>query len=160
MVQIQNVNFLMIARFGDIKVTGTLHYIPNAFEREPFDNYDLRMALKYSLKRQELVDKFWPQRLVTSSDFHSQPLPQFASHSVSLTQTRQLSTIKSGHSGVIQLSTSAAAFAGAVDAAQLIASSAAEAGINIEVVREQKDGCGQTYGTKRLERVLLGRSTN
>ncbi|MGB2446432.1 MAG: peptide ABC transporter substrate-binding protein, partial [Candidatus Poseidoniaceae archaeon] len=47
---------------------------------------------------------------------------------------------KSGHSGKIQLSASDAAFAGAVDAAQLIANSAAEAGIDIEVIREPRDG--------------------
>ena len=38
--------------------TGTLHYtFPMRLDVAPFDNYDLRMALKYAVKRQELVDK-------------------------------------------------------------------------------------------------------
>jgi len=55
----------------------------------------------------------------------------------------------SGHSGTIQLSASDAAFAGAVDAAQLIAASAKEAGIDIEVVREPKDGYWSNVWNKK-----------
>ena len=56
---------------------------------------------------------------------------------------------KSGHSGTIQLSAADAAFAGAVDAAQLIAASAAQAGINIEVVREPNDGYWSNVWNKK-----------
>ena len=56
---------------------------------------------------------------------------------------------KSGHSGTIKLSASDAAFAGAVDAAQLIAASAKEAGIDIEVVREPKDGYWSNVWNKK-----------
>jgi peptide/nickel transport system substrate-binding protein len=47
---------------------------------------------------------------------------------------------KSGFSGTLDLSTSEAAFSGAVDAALLIKDSASKAGLNINVVREPKDG--------------------
>ena len=56
---------------------------------------------------------------------------------------------KSGHSGPIQLSASDAAFGGAVDAAQLIKASAAEAGIEIEVVREPSDGYWSNVWNKK-----------
>jgi peptide/nickel transport system substrate-binding protein len=56
---------------------------------------------------------------------------------------------KSGHSGAIQLSVSDAAFPGAVDAAQLVAASAKEAGIDIELVREPSDGYWSNVWNKK-----------
>ncbi|MGI9393768.1 MAG: ABC transporter substrate-binding protein, partial [Boseongicola sp.] len=56
---------------------------------------------------------------------------------------------KSGHSGPIQLSAADAAFAGAVDAAQLVAASAAEVGIDIEIVREPNDGYWSNVWNKK-----------
>lgn len=47
---------------------------------------------------------------------------------------------KSGHSGPIKIAAANAAFAGAVDAAQLIAASCAEAGISVEVDKVPDDG--------------------
>ena len=41
-----------------LETTGTQHYtFPMRLDTKPFDNYDVRMALKLSIKRQELVDK-------------------------------------------------------------------------------------------------------
>ena len=125
--------------------TGTAHYtFPMRLSVDPFGDYDLRMALKYSIKRQELVDKILlgygavgnDHPISTANRYHNSDLPQreFDADKAAFHYK------KSGHSGKIQLSSSDAAFAGAVDAAQLIASSAAEAGIEIEVVREPKDG--------------------
>ena len=59
--------------------TGTLHYtFPMRLDTAPFDNYDLRMALKLALKRQEMVDKVllgpWCSRQ-RPSDFNRKPLP-------------------------------------------------------------------------------------
>ena len=44
--------------------------------------------------------------------------------------------------------------------AQLIAASAKDAGINIEVIREPKDGSGQTSGIKKAGARVIGRPTN
>lgn len=136
------------------EVTGTLHYtFPMRVDAAPFDNYDLRMALKLAVKRQELVDKILlghgalgnDHPISTANRFHASDLPQrefdadMAAHHYK----------KSGHSGPIQLSASDAAFAGAVDAAQLIAASAAEAGIEIEVVREPSDGYWSNVWNKK-----------
>ena len=134
--------------------TGTLHYtFPMRLDVAPFDNYDLRMALKHAVKRQELVDKILlghgalgnDHPISTANPYHNGDLPQreFDADKAAFHYK------KSGHSGAIQLSAADAAFAGAVDAAQLIANSAAEAGINVEVVREPSDGYWSNVWNKK-----------
>ena len=126
-------------------ITGTAHYtFPMRLNVDPFGDYDLRMALKWSIRRQELVDKILlgygavgnDHPISTANRYHNAGLPQreFDADKAAFHYK------KSGHSGKIQLSASDAAFAGAVDAAQLMANSAAEAGIDIEVIREPRDG--------------------
>jgi len=128
-----------------VETTGTLHYtFPMRLDTKPFDNYDLRMALKLAVKRQELVDKILLGHGVLGNDhpisvanpYHDGDLPQreFDADKAAFHYK------KSGHSGTIKLSASDAAFAGAVDAAQLIKASAGQVGIDIEVVREPNDG--------------------
>ena len=137
-----------------LETTGTLHYtFPMRVDAAPFDNYDLRMALKLAIKRQELVDKILlghgalgnDHPISTANQFHASDLPQ-REFDADLARSHYE---KSGHSGTIQLSASDAAFAGAVDAAQLIAASAAEAGIEIEVVREPSDGYWSNVWNKK-----------
>lgn len=134
--------------------TGYLHYtFPMRLNVDPFGNYDLRMALKYAVKRQELVDKILlghgavgnDHPISTAVPFHNAELEQreFDADKAAFHYK------KSGHSGAIQLSSSDAAFAGAVDAAQLIKASAAEAGIEIEVVREPSDGYWSNVWNKK-----------
>ncbi|KIC09305.1 peptide ABC transporter substrate-binding protein [Leisingera sp. ANG-M1] len=128
-----------------VEKTSTLHYtFPMRADAAPFDNYDLRMAVKWAVNRQELVDKILlghgsvgnDHPISTANRYHASDLPQRefdpdkAAHHFK----------KSGHSGPLQLSAAETAFAGAVDAAQLIAASAAQAGIEVQVVREPNDG--------------------
>ena len=100
------------------QVTGTLHYtFPMRLNVEPFDNYDLRMALKLAIKRQELVDKILlgygalgnDHPISTANRFHASDLPQREFDPEKAAEHYK----KSGHSGTIQLSASDAAFAGA-----------------------------------------------
>ena len=137
-----------------LEETGTLHYtMPMRVDTAPFDNYDLRMALKLSVKRQELVDKILlghgalgnDHPISTANRYHAAALPQREFDP----DQAKFHYEKSGHSGAIQLSASDAAFAGAVDAAQLIAASAAEAGIDVEVVREPSDGYWSNVWNKK-----------
>lgn len=137
-----------------LEKTGTLHYtFPMRVDAAPFDNYDLRMALKLSIKRQEMVDKILlghgalgnDHPISTANAFHASDLAQREFDA----EKAAFHYKKSGHSGTIQLSSSDAAFAGAVDAAQLIAASAKEAGIDIEVVREPKDGYWSNVWNKK-----------
>ena len=137
-----------------LETTGTQHYtFPMRLDSPPFDNLDLRLALKHSVKRQELVDKILlghglignDHPISVSNPFYNSELaqreydPDKARHHYK----------KSGHSGPIQLSAADAAFAGAVDGAQLMKASAAAAGINIEVVREPSDGYWSNVWNKK-----------
>ena len=137
-----------------LEVTGTLHYtFPMRLDVEPFGNYDLRMALKLAVKRKELVDKILLGHGAMGNDHPISPATSFFADDI---PQREFDPEKaaehyarSGHSGTIKLSTSEAAFAGAVDAAQLIAASAKEAGIDVEVVREPKDGYWSNVWNKK-----------
>ena len=137
-----------------LKTTGTQHYtFPMRVDAAPFDNHDLRMALKYAIKRQELVDKILLGNGEAGNDvpvnasmpFLNTDLPKHEFDP----EKAMMHYKQSGHSGPIQLSVSDAAFAGAVDAAQLIAASAKEAGIDIQVVREPKDGYWSNVWNKK-----------
>lgn len=137
-----------------LEVPGTLHYtFPMRLDVAPFDNYDLRMALKYAIKRQEMVDKILLGHGTVGNDhpislanrFHASDLPQREYDA----DKAKFHFEKSGISGPIDLSASDAAFAGAVDAAQLIAASAGDAGIPINVVREPSDGYWSNVWNKK-----------
>ncbi len=138
----------LLARAPNINIvenTGYLHYtFPMRVDVAPFDNFDLRMALKLAVKRQEMVDKILLGHGALGNDHPISTAVPF--HAASLEQREfdpdlaKFHYQKSGHSGPIPLSTSDAAFSGADDASQLIAASAAEVGISIDVIREPKDG--------------------
>jgi peptide/nickel transport system substrate-binding protein len=109
----------------------------------PFDNADLRTALKLAINREEMLDKVLRGFGSLGNDF-----PINASYPL-FTEIEQrkydpdqaaFHYKKSGHSGSILLRTSDVAFPGAVDAAQLFQQSAAKAGITLEVKREPGDG--------------------
>ncbi len=137
-----------------IEITGTLHYtFPMRLDHKPFDNADLRMALKLAVKRQEMVDKILLGHGVLGNDhpisvanqFHNGDLPQREFDA----DKARFHYKKSGFSGTLKLSASDAAFAGAVDAAQLLKASAAQAGIKIDVVREPNDGYWSNVWNKK-----------
>jgi len=142
-----------------LEVAGTLHYtMPMRVDAAPFDNLDLRLALKHSIKRQELVDKILLGHGVVGNDHPISTANPY--HAGDLAQREfdpekaAMHYKKSGHSGKIQLSASDAAFAGAVDAAQLVAASAKEVGIDIEVVREPSDGYWSNARLGKIHRML------
>jgi peptide/nickel transport system substrate-binding protein len=110
----------------------------------PFDNNDLRMALKLAIDREAMVNQILQGYATVGNDFpisKSYPyfpadIPQRAYDPEEAKSYYQ----KSGHSGPILLRTSEVAFPGAVDAAVLYQQQAAAAGIQIEVQREPGDG--------------------
>ena len=111
----------------------------------PFDNKDLRLALKYAINREELVDKVLRGYGSVGNDIpineayplFDEGLPQ---REFSLEKAAEHYK-KSGHDGSpIVLRVSDAAFAGALDAAQLFQQSAQAAGIPLEIKREPADG--------------------
>jgi len=102
-----------------LETTGTQHYtFPMRLDIEPFGNRDLRMALKYSIKRQELVDKILLGHGLAGNDIPVSAAMPFLNTGIEQREFNPEKAAehykKSGHSGPIQLSASDAAFAGAV----------------------------------------------
>ncbi|MHB2263716.1 ABC transporter substrate-binding protein [Aliihoeflea sp. PC F10.4] len=110
----------------------------------PFDNADLRMALKLAVDRQQMVDQILMGHASVGNDF---PINQsyalfpdgMEQRAYDPDEARHYFE-RSGHSGPILLRTSEVAFPGAVDAAQLFQQQAQAAGIEIQVQREPGDG--------------------
>ena len=137
-----------------LETTGTQHYtFPMRLDVEPFGNSDLRMALKLAINRQELVDKVLLGHGVAGNDIPVSAAMPFLNTNLAQREFDPDKAAefykKSGHSGPIQLSVADAAFAGAVDAGQLIAASAKKAGIEIELVREPNDGYWSNVWNKK-----------
>ena len=137
-----------------LETTGTQHYtFPMRLDVEPFGNADLRMALKLAIDRQELVDKVLLGHGVAGNDIPVNGVMPFFNDKIAQRSYDPEKAAehykKSGHSGPIKLSVADAAFAGAVDAGQLIAASAKKAGIDIEVVREPNDGYWSNVWNKK-----------
>lgn len=110
----------------------------------PFDNNDLRLALKYAVDRDAILNQIVGGFGTIGNDY-----PVNENYALAPTDIEQREYDperaayhyeQSGHEGPILLRTAEAAFAGAVDAAQLFQQSAAEAGITIDVRREPDDG--------------------
>jgi peptide/nickel transport system substrate-binding protein len=138
-----------------LETTGTLHYtFPMRVDQAPFDNYDLRMAVKLAVDREELVTKILSGHGALGNDH---PISASDRHHASNLEQRAFDPDKarhhlkkSGMEGVeLTLSASDAAFAGAVDAAQLIKASAAKAGLNVKVLQEPKDGYWSNVWNKK-----------
>lgn len=110
----------------------------------PMDDRNVRLALKYAIDREEFVEKILAGHGTVAND---QPIgPTYRYHAEieqhSYDPDRARFHLKeAGLDGLnIKLSTSEAAFAGAVDAAQLYSESSRAAGINMSVGREPADG--------------------
>lgn len=114
-------------------------------DKAPFDNKDLRLALKYAINREEMVEKILRGYGSVGND-----MPINAAYPLfdSAIPQREFDLAKaaehykaSGHDGSpIELRVSDVAFPGAVDAAALFQQTAAAAGIPLEIKREPGDG--------------------
>ncbi len=145
-VDTSTVHLLERAGIRIISVPGTQHYTFVMDSRaDPFTDNNVRLALKYAVDRQDMVDKILSGFGVPGNDhpigrsnrFHADELeqrefdPERARHHLREAGLDELR---------VSLSASDAAFGGAVDAAVLFAETAAQAGITIDVVREPSDG--------------------
>ncbi|WP_322867010.1 ABC transporter substrate-binding protein [Aquicoccus sp. G2-2] len=109
----------------------------------PFDNNDLRLALKYGMNRKEMVDKvlFGYGSVGNDTPINASyplftPLEQRAYDP----DKAKFHYKKSGHDGPILLRTSDNSFPGAPDSAALFQQSLSKAGIPLEIKREPNDG--------------------
>ena len=110
----------------------------------PFDNNDLRMALKLAMDREAMVKRILSGYGKVGNDFPiNSTYPQFPEGIEQRTYDPDKAAFhykKSGHDGPVLLRTSEVAFPGAVDAAVLYQQSAKKAGIDVNVRREPGDG--------------------
>ncbi|MAU96680.1 MAG: peptide ABC transporter substrate-binding protein [Fulvimarina sp.] len=110
----------------------------------PFDNNDLRLALKYAMDREAMVSTILRGYGKVGNDFPINEtyalFPEGIEQRSYDPDKAKFHFKKSGHDGSVLLRTSDVAFPGAVDAAQLYQQSASKAGIEIEIRREPGDG--------------------
>ncbi|MGE4250826.1 MAG: ABC transporter substrate-binding protein [Parvibaculaceae bacterium] len=128
------------------EVTGNQHFtFPMNTTLSPFDSNDVRLALKYAIDREALVQKILQGHGRVANDNPIGPANKYYTedlekHSFDPDKAR-FHLRRAGLSSLsVRLSAADAAFAGAVDAAVLYSQSAKSAGIEIEVVQEPNDG--------------------
>ena len=137
-----------------LSVTGTQHYgLPMDTRAEPFDDNNVRMALKYAIDRQQLVDTILngygeignDHPIGSGQQFYNADLEQ---HTYDPDRARFHLREAGMESLDVEINLADAAFAGALDAGVLFAESAAAAGINLTVVREPTTVTGPTSGCR------------
>lgn len=127
-------------------VSGRGHYVfVMHCDTAPFDNADLRMALKLAINREEMVEKILQGYGTVGNDIPINASYPLFDDSIPPRPYDPAAAAefykKSGHDGSpIVLKVSDAAFPGAIDAAQLFQQSAAAAGIPLEIERSPNDG--------------------
>ncbi len=138
----------LLQRAPGIKIddvpSGSHVTLPMFCDQAPFDNVDVRLALKYAINRQEIIEKILFGYGSIGNDHPIAPsLPYWAD-----LEQRQYDPDKAkfhmDKSGLgtidINLSAADSVMSGAVDMCVLYAEHARSAGININVVREPSDG--------------------
>jgi peptide/nickel transport system substrate-binding protein len=137
------------------EVTGNQHYIfPMLTNVAPFNDVNVRRALKYGINRQELVDKILLGHGKVGNDSPIGPANQYYNADMEQLeydpdQAKYWLQQAGMDSLNIDLSASSAAFEGAVDAAQLFQASASAGGININVIQEPADGYSSNVWLKK-----------
>jgi len=139
----------LLERSPDInvhQVTGLQHYtMPMNTTEAPFDDNNVRLALKYAIDREQLLQTVLrgygkvgnDQPIAPANEFYAEDLEQRAYDP----DKAKFHLKEAGLDSLsVRLSAADAAFPGAVDAAVLYRENAAKAGIDIEVVREPNDG--------------------
>ncbi|MEM8813217.1 MAG: ABC transporter substrate-binding protein [Pseudomonadota bacterium] len=127
------------------EATGFLHYTaPMNTTVGPFDNNDVRLALKYAIDRDDLMNKILLGHGAIGNDH---PIAPSVPYHADLAQRSydpdkaKFHLKKAGYDTLrVDLSAADGAFPGAVDAAVLMKDHAAKAGIDINVIREANDG--------------------
>ncbi|RLB94453.1 MAG: peptide ABC transporter substrate-binding protein [Deltaproteobacteria bacterium] len=133
---------------------GLLYTFPMLCDTKPYTDNNLRMAVKYSVDRQQMLDTIL-QRYGTLGNDH--PIAPIVKYTASDLPQRQYDPDKAkfylkkaGMEGYeFKLHTSDAVFSGALDAAQLWQEDAKKAGLKMQVVKEPKDGYWDNVWNKK-----------
>ncbi|QEX22154.1 peptide ABC transporter substrate-binding protein [Hypericibacter adhaerens] len=125
--------------------TGTFVSLPMQMDVAPFDNPDLRLALKYAIDREATVKKVLNGHGSIGNDHPISPIMPF--YDAGLEQRpydpdkAKFHLKKSGLQGLkLSLSAADVVITGGLDLAVLYAETAKQAGVDIQVVREPNDG--------------------
>ncbi|MCB1480008.1 MAG: ABC transporter substrate-binding protein [Rhodobiaceae bacterium] len=119
--------------------------MPMFCDTAPFDNVDVRNALKLAMNRDEIIEKIAFGAATKGNDFHHSPAQPYWPDDIPQReydpdQAKSLLK-KAGAEGLeVSISTADSVYAGAVDMAVLYAEQAKAAGIKVNVVREPNDG--------------------
>ena len=148
----------LLKRNKNVKImetSGTAHYtMAMRTDTPPFDNNDVRMALKYAVDRDALLQNVLRGHgsigndtpISTANRFYNPNIPQKAYDPDKV----KFHLKKAGLESLkVDLSAADAAFAGAVDAAVLYKEQAAKVGIEINVIREPNDGYWSSVWMKK-----------
>ncbi len=141
----------LLQRNPNVKVeetTGTAHYsIPMRTDTAPFDNNDVRQALKYALDRDALLQTVLRGHGAIGNDHPISTANRYHATTDELPQKNfdpdkvKFHLNKAGLTELtVPLHAADAAFGGAVDAAVLYQEHAGRAGVTIDVIREPNDG--------------------
>jgi peptide/nickel transport system substrate-binding protein len=128
------------------EVTGYAHYVlPMLMDVAPFDDNNVRLAIKHCIDRDEIVAKVFLGHGTVGND---NPIPPNVKFAIDPEPRHVYDPEKAKHyleqaglsSLTVDLHVSDAAFDGAVDVAQLVRESASKCNIEVNVVREPEDG--------------------
>lgn len=128
------------------EVTGTQHYtMPMFTDVAPFEDVNVRLALKYAIDRQALVDTVLSGYGRVGNDSPITPANRFFNDEMEQRtydpDRAKHHLKKAGHDTLtVDLHASDAAFTGAVDTAVLFQEHAAKANITVNVIQEPQDG--------------------
>ncbi len=138
----------LLARNQDINVdnlpSGSAITLPMFCDVAPFDNVDVRLALKHAINREDIIEKIQFGSGTVGNDFHISPnMPYYPD-----IEQRQYDPdkakfhLKQAGLDSLEVSISSAdiVHAGAVDMCVLFAEHAKAAGITINAIREPSDG--------------------
>jgi peptide/nickel transport system substrate-binding protein len=129
-----------------INVTGHQHYsIPMLTDREPFNDNDVRLALKYGIDREHVLSEILrgfgtlgnDHPIAPNQKYYASELPQ-RKYDPDMAKFHMKKAGKLDYP--FKLHAADAAFEGAVNTAVLFKEHAAKAGIKIDVVEEPPDG--------------------
>jgi len=149
MVDVDIKTLKMLEQNTDIeitKVSGLRHFsFSMNTKTAPFDNPDVRQALKHAIDRNDVINKAFLGNAKAANDNPAAPQIAFAVnpepiHEYDVAKAKEY-LAKAGLTTLsVDLSVAETAFPNAIDAALLFKEHAAKAGIDINVIREPDDG--------------------
>ena len=139
----------LLARNKNLEVdnvpSGSAITLPMFCDQAPFDNVDVRLALKFAIDRNDIIEKIMFGTATIGNDYHVSPGMPYAPTDIPQRpydpDKAKFHLDKSGVGKLnVKLHAADSVLPGAVDMCVLYSEHAKKAGINIQAVREPNDG--------------------